>query len=142
MTVQINCMTIQTNHVCDWIGSSVAGSRSGFENRDDIDGHGPRPPYGVPSIFCACPRDAYLQRIADNQDTTSESVPVRVRTSGDSGENDGLREYVRAALVAHLNSLKPQNEGVAHCVVHPRFERTKQGVTVTLVSVAPSNASS
>ena len=98
MTVQINCMTIQTNHVCDWIGSSVAGSRSGFENRDGIDGHGPRPPYGVPSILCACPRDAYLQRIADNQDTASEGIPVRVRTSGDSGENGGLRESVRAGF--------------------------------------------
>ena len=81
----------------------------------------------MPSIFCASLRDAYLQRIADNQDATSEGIPVRVRTSGDSGENDGLREHVRAALVAHLSSLKPQNEGAIHCVLHPGFERTKTG---------------
>lgn len=133
----------RTGSTTSRVGSSVAGSRPEFENRDGVNGHRPGPHIEeVPSIFCACLRDAYLQRIADNQDATSEGVPVRVRTSGDSGENDGLREYVRAALVAHLNSLKPQNEGVAHCVVHPGFERTKQGVTVTLVSVAPSNASS
>jgi hypothetical protein len=67
-----------------------------------------------------------VQRIADNSDEIpepvlfaleSEAIQVRITVS----------EYVRETLVAHLSVLKPQNESVILGVVHPRFERTKQG---------------
>jgi hypothetical protein len=100
-------------------GVPVAG-----ENKD---GHRPDLPVDVaPETLCAGLRDTHMQRIADNQDETRKTVPfapeseaIRVRITSS--------EYVRAALVTHLSSLKPQNKGVVRGVMHPGFEHTKHG---------------
>lgn len=67
-----------------------------------------------------------MQRIADNSDEIPEPVPFALESEAIQVRIT-VSEYVRETLVTHLGVLKPQNEGVIQGVVHPRFERTKQG---------------
>jgi hypothetical protein len=94
------------------------------ENKMVLMAAGRTPMDGIHRAVCARLRDTYVLSIADDQDETRENVRFALESEA-MRVRIAVSEYVSEVLVAHLNSLRQQEDGVVQCVAHARFEHPR-----------------